>query len=194
MNGVTAYQFFDRFPSLLPFLLGELRRAVSSDNSGNSDNSATGEGGVGSAATTMHPSLYPVLLLLARLQPSMGDEEWTVPAEEGGQAAAAVAAAVAAAAAAAEEEMFSPSSASSSVSSRVVGAQGAGPLFVPLLTSCAGQRYYQASTKAASPLNFILRRVDYIQIYSYLSTYRSIFRFLGVHACSSSSSSSNSNL
>ena len=164
LNGVTAYQFFDRFPSLLPFLLGELRRAVSSGNIGNSGNSGNsdtgkgggggdgGDGGEGGAATAMHPSLYPVLLLLARLQPSMGDEEWTVPAEEGGQAAAAVAAAVAAAATAAEEETSSSSSSSSSSSpsssssSRVVGAQGAGPLFVPLLTSCAGQRYYQAST------------------------------------------------
>eukprot|EP01029_Cantina_marsupialis_P005293 TRINITY_DN15713_c0_g1_i1.p1 TRINITY_DN15713_c0_g1~~TRINITY_DN15713_c0_g1_i1.p1 ORF type:complete len:1110 (-),score=341.25 TRINITY_DN15713_c0_g1_i1:1739-5068(-) len=57
VNRVTASQFFARFPELYDILLNELRQAREVGST-----SSTGE---------MHPSLYPVLLMLSRLRPDI---------------------------------------------------------------------------------------------------------------------------
>lgn len=60
-NTVTAAQFFARFPEMHGFLLGQLKAATVSEHA--------------SSSTTMHPSLYPVLLLLSRLKPPESEPE-----------------------------------------------------------------------------------------------------------------------
>lgn len=52
---MTVSDFFAMYPALHPFLLGQLHQATE-----------LLEGGAGKAA--MHPSLFPVLALLARLR------------------------------------------------------------------------------------------------------------------------------
>ena len=57
-NTTTAAQFFARFPELYEFVLEQLQSA------------ATATLATLSSSTTMHPSLYPLLLLLSRLTPT----------------------------------------------------------------------------------------------------------------------------
>ena len=54
-RSITGADFFARYPSLHGYLLAQLHSAA-----------AAVQGG----ARAMHPSLYPVLVLLARLKPS----------------------------------------------------------------------------------------------------------------------------
>lgn len=56
-TGVTADDFFSRFPRLQPFLLQQLRAAITEQPM-----TESGE------PTHVHPSLFPILLLLSRLQ------------------------------------------------------------------------------------------------------------------------------
>lgn len=58
---MSASDFFHRFPTLHAFLLSQLTAATQQLESGSSG---------GRAAARMHPALYPVLALLARLRPS----------------------------------------------------------------------------------------------------------------------------
>ena len=57
-------EFFQRFPPLHGFLLQQLQEATASLHAGGRD----GAGG----SATVHPGLYPVLILLSRLQPGGG--------------------------------------------------------------------------------------------------------------------------
>ncbi|KAG8229711.1 hypothetical protein J437_LFUL009836, partial [Ladona fulva] len=61
-NRMTGRVFFERFPSLYDFLLGELKEAA--DVSTEKSDSAT------SSSLHLFPSLFPVLLILSRLYPS----------------------------------------------------------------------------------------------------------------------------
>eukprot|EP01083_Nonionella_stella_P199337 731033_1 len=54
--GMTGAAFFNQFPSLHSFLIGELHAALEFKDG------------------AMHPSLYPVLLLLSRLTPTLSDD------------------------------------------------------------------------------------------------------------------------
>lgn len=55
--------FFTHYPALQPFLLGELRGAAEDL-----------QGPSGEARLRLHPSLYPVLTLLAKLQRGVQDQ------------------------------------------------------------------------------------------------------------------------
>lgn len=61
-HGMSPGAFFFHYPALQPFLLGELREAAQDPRSP-------------SYRTKLHlqPSLYPVLTLLAQLQPGVQD-------------------------------------------------------------------------------------------------------------------------
>ncbi|GAB6021118.1 hypothetical protein CHUAL_003751 [Chamberlinius hualienensis] len=59
-NCMTGNIFFQRYPSLYQFLLDELKEASGKLKQSTKD----------SCSFTMHPSLYPVLMMLARLYPS----------------------------------------------------------------------------------------------------------------------------
>ncbi|GAQ83740.1 hypothetical protein KFL_001600100 [Klebsormidium nitens] len=59
-KGISSLDFFNRYPTLHPFLLDELRAAT-----WQLENPST------QRTTAVHPSLYPVLMLLARLRPSV---------------------------------------------------------------------------------------------------------------------------
>lgn len=59
-HGMSAPAFFLHHPALQPFLLGELRGAA-----------LDLQGPAGEARLHLHPSLYPVLSLLAKLQPGV---------------------------------------------------------------------------------------------------------------------------
>ncbi|KAK0150982.1 Thyroid adenoma-associated [Merluccius polli] len=59
-HGMSAPAFFLHHPALQPFLLGELRGAA-----------LDLQGPAGEARLHLHPSLYPILTLLAKLQPSV---------------------------------------------------------------------------------------------------------------------------
>lgn len=61
-HGMSPLSFFFHYPALQPFLLGELRGAAQ-DLQGPSDE----------AKLHLQPSLYPVLTLLAQLQPGVQD-------------------------------------------------------------------------------------------------------------------------
>lgn len=54
-RAVTGVEFFNRFPPLHSYLLGQLQEAAQ---------------GVQEGTTQMHPSLYPILVLLSRLRHS----------------------------------------------------------------------------------------------------------------------------
>ncbi|KAM3867515.1 tRNA (32-2'-O)-methyltransferase regulator THADA [Diretmus argenteus] len=60
--GMSPTAFFSHYPALQPFLLGELRGAAQDL-----------QGPLGEARLRLHPSLYPVLTLLAKLQPGVPD-------------------------------------------------------------------------------------------------------------------------
>ncbi|XP_035236256.1 LOW QUALITY PROTEIN: thyroid adenoma-associated protein homolog [Anguilla anguilla] len=62
-HGMSPQAFFVHYPALQPFLLGELRQAA-------------GDSGAppGGARLHLHPSLFPVLTLLGKLQPGVHDE------------------------------------------------------------------------------------------------------------------------
>eukprot|EP00177_Eucheuma_denticulatum_P003406 GFKZ01006155.1.p1 GENE.GFKZ01006155.1~~GFKZ01006155.1.p1 ORF type:complete len:2081 (+),score=200.83 GFKZ01006155.1:101-6343(+) len=59
LNGVTAIQFFARYPKLHPFLLNELVHAVKRHDLEESED---------------HPALFPTLYLLSSLSPSIGED------------------------------------------------------------------------------------------------------------------------
>ncbi|XP_048100579.1 thyroid adenoma-associated protein homolog isoform X2 [Alosa alosa] len=61
--GMSALTFFTHYPSLLPFLLGELRNAAIDLHHSSQHR-----------RLCVHPSLYPVLTLLAKLQPGIQPE------------------------------------------------------------------------------------------------------------------------
>ncbi|KAJ7994291.1 hypothetical protein DPEC_G00264360 [Dallia pectoralis] len=61
-HGMSPSAFFTHYPALQPFLLGELRKA-----------SGDLQGPSGQAWLRLHPSLYPVLTLLAKLQRGVQD-------------------------------------------------------------------------------------------------------------------------
>ncbi len=61
---LTVVQFFSRYPSLQPILLAQLQAAA--QQLPGSSSGAGGRGGVGEGS--MHPSLQPILSLLARLR------------------------------------------------------------------------------------------------------------------------------
>ena len=68
-------EFFQRFPALHGFLLQQLHEATRSIGippSGCSGGSSSGTDAVGQHAGAVHPGLYPVLILLSRLQPGVG--------------------------------------------------------------------------------------------------------------------------
>ena len=54
-RAVTGVEFFNRFPPLHSYLLGQLQEAAQ---------------GVREGTSRMHPSLYPILVLLSRLRHS----------------------------------------------------------------------------------------------------------------------------
>lgn len=61
-RGLTGLEFFHRYPLLHPFIYGELKAATDMlDTSGPSDSNL---------ANHVHPSLWPILILLSRLKPS----------------------------------------------------------------------------------------------------------------------------
>ena len=70
-RAMTAVEFFTAYPSLLPFLLGQLQGAAES-----LEKRGGGRGGDGTGSTEtemvdeLHPSLSPILTLLARMKPS----------------------------------------------------------------------------------------------------------------------------
>lgn len=59
--GMSPSAFFTHYPLLKPFLLGALQNAATD---------------VHQARLNLHPSIYPVLTLLAKLQPGAGDRTW----------------------------------------------------------------------------------------------------------------------
>lgn len=63
-HGMSPAAFFFHYPALQPFLLGELRGAAQ-DHLGSPNE----------AKLHLHPSLYPILTLLAQLQPGVQDSE-----------------------------------------------------------------------------------------------------------------------
>lgn len=64
-HGMSPGAFFFHYPALQPFLLGELRGALDHQTLPNK------------AKLHLQPSLYPVLTLLAQLQPGVQDStEW----------------------------------------------------------------------------------------------------------------------
>ncbi|KAL3696959.1 hypothetical protein R1sor_011035 [Riccia sorocarpa] len=77
-RAITGFEFFHRYPSLHPFLLGELKSATCQLEHGITKGRSTGDG----LASSLHPSLAPVLIVLSRLKPSFinGDvEDWLNP-------------------------------------------------------------------------------------------------------------------
>ncbi|KAJ1983013.1 hypothetical protein H4R34_001523 [Dimargaris verticillata] len=68
---LTAREFFHRFPRLYSFLLQELRDAVVASQLLPCDEPPTTPV---AAAATIHPSVYPILLLLSRLQAPLARE------------------------------------------------------------------------------------------------------------------------
>eukprot|EP00873_Tetraselmis_striata_P028723 jgi/Tetstr1/448987/TSEL_036212.t1 len=68
-RAVTGLEFFHRYPTLHPFLLAELQTATEELLRP----AAASRGGALPVAPTnrVHPSLYPILVLLSRLRPSM---------------------------------------------------------------------------------------------------------------------------
>ncbi|KAJ8286052.1 hypothetical protein GJAV_G00034000 [Gymnothorax javanicus] len=69
-HGMSPQAFFAHYPALQPFLLGELREAAGGEVGGSS----------GGGRLLLHPSLYPVLTLLGKLQPGIHDEERSLSA------------------------------------------------------------------------------------------------------------------
>jgi hypothetical protein len=55
-RSITGAEFFHRFPLLHIYLLDELKKAADAVEEGSSE---------------MHPALYPILVLLSRLRPSL---------------------------------------------------------------------------------------------------------------------------
>ncbi|KAL2643811.1 hypothetical protein R1flu_011398 [Riccia fluitans] len=77
-RAITGFEFFHRYPTLHPFLLGELKSATWLLEHGATEGLDNGVG----LATSLHPSLAPVLIVLSRLKPSFinGDvEDWLNP-------------------------------------------------------------------------------------------------------------------
>ncbi|XP_034152617.1 thyroid adenoma-associated protein homolog isoform X2 [Esox lucius] len=66
-HGMSPSAFFAHYPALQPFLLGELRKAAGDL-----------QGPSGQAWLRLHPSLYPVLTLLAKLQRGVQDHTGTL--------------------------------------------------------------------------------------------------------------------
>ncbi|KAJ8379392.1 hypothetical protein SKAU_G00001700 [Synaphobranchus kaupii] len=62
-HGMSPQAFFAHYPALQPFLLGELLRAAGEPG-----------GAQGGARLYLHPSLFPVLTLLGKLQPGIRDQ------------------------------------------------------------------------------------------------------------------------
>eukprot|EP00903_Cladosiphon_okamuranus_P018216 g16755.t1 len=82
-GAVTAEAFFQQHSMLHPFLLSELERAT--------DHTAEARAGPGVSRVEMHPVLYPILLLLARLKAGGGSNGMEAEQAEGsrvGQVAA----------------------------------------------------------------------------------------------------------
>ncbi|KAJ1921540.1 hypothetical protein H4219_000577 [Mycoemilia scoparia] len=66
INGITGRELFTRFPGLHPYLMNQLEDAVGMMYQEVDDDS--------SLVNLMHPALYPCLVLLSRLQPSILDD------------------------------------------------------------------------------------------------------------------------
>jgi hypothetical protein len=71
-RAVTGLEFFNRYPALHPFLLSELQKAAGQLlRHGEAAHRESPEAPLSaSVANKIHPSLYPVLVLLSRLKPS----------------------------------------------------------------------------------------------------------------------------
>ena len=86
----TAADFFARYPQLHPFLLHQLSEAAAALQHGASSSNPS--------ASSMHPSLFPLLVLLSRLRPSqhsrlvgsaVSSAAWIFPMASGGVRAGA---------------------------------------------------------------------------------------------------------
>ena len=66
-RAVAGDEFFKRFPSMHSFLLGTLMQASEAF-----EGTSNGFEGVKNGQSKVHPALYPILSLLARLRPSCG--------------------------------------------------------------------------------------------------------------------------
>lgn len=64
-RALTGFEFFHRYPALHPFLFSELKIATELLNDGSSRHAES------NIAKAIHPSLYPILILLSRLKPSL---------------------------------------------------------------------------------------------------------------------------
>ena len=69
-KGMSAADFFHRFPQLHSFLLRQLAAAAEQLEGASSTGSSCRSRGASSPAARMHPSLFPILALLSRLRPS----------------------------------------------------------------------------------------------------------------------------
>jgi hypothetical protein len=79
-KGITGADFFSNFPTLHPFFTAQLQAATAIEKKADSPSSSsttTSASAVGDIAD-MHPSLYPLLLLLSRLVPAYHEEKATV--------------------------------------------------------------------------------------------------------------------
>ncbi|KAG6541059.1 hypothetical protein Mapa_017546 [Marchantia paleacea] len=77
-RAITGFEFFHRYPTLHPFLLQELKSATWQLEHGATGGMDNGHG----LASTLHPSLAPVLIILSRLNPSFINsevEDWLNP-------------------------------------------------------------------------------------------------------------------
>ncbi|KAJ2159132.1 hypothetical protein GGF46_003255 [Coemansia sp. RSA 552] len=91
-DGITGRELFTRFPGLHPFLTNQLEAAVDRLAEADLVEQAPPKVGQGpidpvtavlrSGARFIHPALYPCLILLARLQPSLADTTADRPAGE----------------------------------------------------------------------------------------------------------------
>ncbi|KAJ7522573.1 hypothetical protein O6H91_18G018000 [Diphasiastrum complanatum] len=75
---ISGFEFFNRYPTLHPFLLQELKFATVHLEHASSGNVTT----VSTMSNALHPSLAPILIILSRLKPSAintGVEDWLSP-------------------------------------------------------------------------------------------------------------------
>lgn len=126
-KGATPLEFFGRFPDLYPFLLNQLaaatgHRVVVEEATGQPSGTEVASGG--HDLEVMHPSLYPLMLLLSRLRNS------SLPDFAVGENLA-------------DEEPLAQSAQLAST------RQPNMKLFAPLIRSCASQRFHKIRTVAS---------------------------------------------